>query len=173
VQKPATRILNDLERRTSEASERDFKRVLGGLLVQDRDWDVADRAGMEVVCGEPAEAAWGDLLFAWRVCKHVASNAIVLVKDLQTVGIGAGQMSRVDAVRIAVEKAREHGHSLDGAALASDAFFPFPDGPRLALEAGVTALIQPGGSKRDEDVVAAVEKAGGAMVFTHRRHFRH
>ncbi len=173
VQKPATRILNDLERRTSAASERDFKRVLGGLLVQDRDWDVADRAGMEVVCGEPSEAAWGDLLFAWRVCKHVASNAIVLVKDLQTVGIGAGQMSRVDSVRIAVEKAREHGHSLDGAALASDAFFPFPDGPRLALEAGVTALIQPGGSKRDEDVVGAVEKAGGAMVFTDRRHFRH
>jgi phosphoribosylaminoimidazolecarboxamide formyltransferase / IMP cyclohydrolase len=173
VQKPSTRILNDGERRAATASERDFKRVLGGLLLQDRDWDVADRAGMEVVCGEASEATWGDLLFAWRVCKHVASNAIVLVKDLQTVGIGAGQMSRVDAVRIAVEKAREHGHSLDGAALASDAFFPFPDGPRLALDAGVTALIQPGGSKRDEDVVAAVQKAGGAMIFTGRRHFRH
>ena len=172
VQKPATRILNDLERRATAASERDFKRVLGGLLLQDRDWDVADRAGMEVVCGEPSEAAWGDLLFAWRICKHVASNAIVIVKDLQTIGIGAGQMSRVDAVRIAVEKAREHGHALDGSALASDAFFPFPDGPRLALEAGVTALIQPGGSKRDEDVAAAVEKAGGTMVFTGRRHFR-
>ncbi len=82
-------------------------------------------------------------------------------------------MSRVDAVRIAVEKAREHGHELAGAALASDAFFPFPDGPRLALEAGVTAFIQPGGSKRDQDVIAAVERAGAAMVFTGRRHFRH
>ena len=173
VQKPATRILNDLERRTTDASEREFKRVLGGLLVQDRDWDVADREGMQVMVGQPSETTWGDLLFAWRVCKHVSSNAIVIARGLQTLGIGAGQMSRVDAVRIAVEKAAAHGHSLEGAALASDAFFPFPDGPRLALEAGVTSLIQPGGSKRDEDVVAAVEKAGAAMVFTGRRHFRH
>ena len=173
VQKPGVRILNDLERRAIEPGERDLKRVLGGLLLQDRDWDIADREGMEVVCGSPSEAAWGDLLFAWRVCKHVASNAIVLAKDLQTIGIGAGQMSRVDAVRIAVEKAREHGHSLEGAALASDAFFPFADGPRLALEAGVGALIQPGGSKRDAEVVSAVEAAGAAMVFTQRRHFRH
>ena len=97
----------------------------------------------------------------------------MLAHDLQTIGIGAGQMSRVDAVRIALEKAREHGHSLEGAVLASDAFFPFPDGPRLALEAGVTALIQPGGSKRDDEVIAAVERAGAAMVFTGRRHFRH
>jgi len=172
VQKP-TRILNDLERRVSEKPERDYRRVIGGLLVQDCDVDVAGREGMEVVCGTPSETTWGDLLFAWRVCKHVASNAIVIVKDLQTIGIGAGQTSRVDAVRVAVEKAREHGHSLDGAALASDAFFPFPDGPRLALEGGVTALIQPGGSKRDEDVVSAVEAAGAAMVFTGRRHFKH
>jgi phosphoribosylaminoimidazolecarboxamide formyltransferase / IMP cyclohydrolase len=173
AQKKSIRILNDLERRSPEASERDYKRVLGGLLVQDRDWDVADREGMEAVAGRPDETQWGDLLFAWRVCKHVASNAIVLAKDLQTIGIGAGQMSRVDAVRIAVEKAREHGHSLEGASLASDAFFPFADGPQLALEAGVTALIQPGGSKRDDEVVAAVEAAGAAMVFTGRRHFRH
>ena len=173
VQKPATRILNDLERRSSEAAERDYKRVLGGLLVQDRDWDVAGREGMSVVAGQPSEAQWGDLLFAWRVCKHVSSNAIVIARDLQTLGIGAGQMSRVDAVRIALEKAVEHGHSLEGAALASDAFFPFPDGPRLALEAGVTTVIQPGGSKRDSDVVDAVEAAGAAMVFTGRRHFRH
>ncbi len=173
VRKPATRILNDLERRDPEAAERDYKRVLGGLLVQERDWDVAGREGMTVAAGAPTEKQWGDLLFAWRVCKHVASNAIVIAKGLQTLGIGAGQMSRVDAVRIAVEKAREHGHSLEGAALASDAFFPFPDGPRLALEAGVGSLIQPGGSKRDEDVVGAVESAGAAMVFTGRRHFRH
>jgi phosphoribosylaminoimidazolecarboxamide formyltransferase/IMP cyclohydrolase len=173
AQKPATRILSDTERRTGDASERELKRVLGGLLVQERDWDVAGREGMEVVCGSPSETTWGDLLFAWRVCKHVASNAIVIAKDLATIGIGAGQMSRVDSVRIAVEKAREHGHSLEGAALASDAFFPFPDGPRLALDAGVTAIIQPGGSKRDPDVVATVEKAGAAMIFTGRRHFRH
>ena len=173
IQKQSIRILNDMERRSVEASERDYKRVLGGLLVQDRDWDVADREGMQVMVGQPSETTWGDLLFAWRVCKHVASNAIVIARDLQTIGIGAGQMSRVDAVRLAVEKATELGHSLDGAVLASDAFFPFPDGPRLALDAGVSALIQPGGSKRDSDVVAAVEGAGASMVFTGRRHFRH
>jgi phosphoribosylaminoimidazolecarboxamide formyltransferase/IMP cyclohydrolase len=173
VQKPGTRILNDLERRAIEPGERDLKRVVGGLLVQDRDWDVADRQGMEVGCGSPGEAEWGDLLFAWRVCKHVSSNAIVIAKDLQTIGIGAGQMSRVDAVRIALEKARELGHSLDGAVLASDAFFPFSDGPVLALDAGVRAFIQPGGSKRDAEVISAVESAGAAMVFTGRRHFRH
>jgi len=173
VQKQSLRILNDMERRTAEQGERDVKRVLGGALVQDRDWDVEARDAMEVVTGAPSEEQWGDLLFAWRVCKHVASNAIVIARGLQTLGIGAGQMSRVDAVRIAVEKAREHGHSLEGAALASDAFFPFPDGPRLALEAGVTALIQPGGSKRDADVISAAESAGAAMVFTGRRHFRH
>ena len=171
--KQGTRILADSERRRPDRGERDYKRVLGGLLVQDRDLDVEDREGMHVVCGEPTEEQWGDLLFAWRVCKHVTSNAIVLAKGLQTVGIGAGQQSRFDAVRLAVEKAREHGHDLGGAALASDAFFPFADGPKLALEAGVTALIQPGGSKRDHEVVAAVDAAGAVMVFTGRRHFRH
>jgi phosphoribosylaminoimidazolecarboxamide formyltransferase / IMP cyclohydrolase len=125
------------------------------------------------VCGSASEALWGDLLFAWRVCKQVTSNAIVLARDLQTLGIGAGQMSRVDSVRIALEKAREHGHALQDAVLASDAFFPFADGPELALRAGVSAFIQPGGSKRDEEVIAAVEQAGATMVFTHRRHFRH
>jgi phosphoribosylaminoimidazolecarboxamide formyltransferase / IMP cyclohydrolase len=171
--KEALRVLASTERRNAAAGERDLRRVIGGLLAQDRDADVEDREGMIVVCGEPSEADWGDLLFAWRVCKHVTSNAIVVAKDLRTIGIGAGQMSRVDAVRIAVEKAQELGHELAGAALASDAFFPFPDGPRLALEAGVGALIQPGGSKRDADVVATVESAGGTMVFTGRRHFRH
>jgi len=172
-EKPATRILEDRERRLSNPGERDYRRVLGGLLVQERDWDVDDREGMQVICGEPDELAWGDLLFAWRVCKHVTSNAIVLARDLQTLGIGAGQMSRVDSVRIALEKAREHGHPTAGAVLASDAFFPFPDGPQLALGAGVTGIIQPGGSKRDAEVVEAVERAGATMVFTHRRHFRH
>src|SRR3954453_4719588 len=128
---------------------------------------------MERVCGAPTQMAWGALLFAWRVCKHVASNAIVLVKDLRTIGIGAGQMSRVDAVRIAVEKAAEFGHDPTGAALASDAFFPFPDGPQIALDAGASSIVQPGGSRRDEDVIAAVAQSGAAMAFTGRRHFRH
>jgi phosphoribosylaminoimidazolecarboxamide formyltransferase / IMP cyclohydrolase len=172
-EKPALRILDDRERRRWEAGEREYRRVLGGLLVQDRDWDVEGREGMQVVCGEPSERTWGDLLFAWRVCKHVASNAIVLAKDLRTIGVGAGQMSRVDAVRIAIEKAREHGHDLAGSVLASDAFFPFPDGPQLGLDAGVTGLIQPGGSKRDLEVVEAVAAVGADMVFTGRRHFRH
>jgi phosphoribosylaminoimidazolecarboxamide formyltransferase/IMP cyclohydrolase len=171
--KPDTRVLVDRERRSFDAGERDLKRVLGGLLVQDRDWDIEDRANMELVCGSPSEALWGDLLFAWRVCKHVSSNAIVIAKDLMTIGVGAGQQSRVDAVKIALDKARAHGHALAGSVLASDAFFPFADGPQLALDAGVSAIVQPGGSKRDAEVTAAVEAAGAAMVLTHRRHFRH
>jgi phosphoribosylaminoimidazolecarboxamide formyltransferase/IMP cyclohydrolase len=171
--KPGMRVLLDSERRHHSPGERDYRRVLGGLLIQDRDADIDPREAMEVVCGEPTEDDWGELLFAWRVCKHVTSNAIVLGRGLHTIGVGAGQMSRVDAVRIAVDKARELGHDLAGAALASDAFFPFADGPELALEAGVRAIIQPGGSKRDGEVIEAVRSAGAAMVFTHRRHFRH
>jgi phosphoribosylaminoimidazolecarboxamide formyltransferase/IMP cyclohydrolase len=171
--KEAIRILRDRERRGFPRGERDFKSVLGGLLVQDRDWDVDDREGMEVACGEPDEACWGDLVFAWRVCKHVGSNAIVLAKDLATIGIGGGQTSRIDAVKLALEKAREHGHDVRGAVLASDAFFPFPDGPQAALDAGVTAIIQPGGAKRDDEVVDAARTTGATMVLTGRRHFRH
>ena len=171
--KQAIRILRVRERRGFARGERDFKRVLGGLLVQDRDWDVEDREGMEVACGDPSEELWGDLLFAWRVCKHVGSNAIVIAKNLATIGIGGGQTSRVDAVRLALDKAREHGHDVNGAVLASDAFFPFPDGPKAALDAGVTAIIQPGGSKRDDEVTEAVRAAGATMVLTGRRHFRH
>jgi phosphoribosylaminoimidazolecarboxamide formyltransferase/IMP cyclohydrolase len=173
VQKPGVRILNDLERRGFDASEWNVKRVLGGVLVQDRDGEPDPLDAMEVICGEVAPATWDDLLFAWTIVKHVLSNAIVIARDGQTLGIGAGQMSRVDAVRIAVEKARRHGHSLEGAVLASDAFFPFADGPAIALEAGVGAIIQPGGSKRDDEVVGAVRDADAAMVFTRRRHFRH
>jgi phosphoribosylaminoimidazolecarboxamide formyltransferase / IMP cyclohydrolase len=168
-----TRILVDRAERADEHGERHYKRVIGGMLVQDPDSEIDEREGWQVVCGKPDERQWGDLVFAWRVCKHVSSNAIVLARDLATIGIGAGQMSRVDAVRIAVEKASEFGHDVEGAALASDAFFPFADGPLIALEAGVTAIAQPGGSRRDEDVIAAVEQAGAAMVFTGRRHFRH
>jgi phosphoribosylaminoimidazolecarboxamide formyltransferase / IMP cyclohydrolase len=171
--KPATRILVNRERRAFAAGELDFKRVPGGLLVQDRDWDVEERDAMIVVAGALTEEQWGNLLFAWRVCKHVWSNAVVLAKNLRTIGIGAGQQSRVDSVRIAIEKADKFGHEVEGAVLASDAFFPFADGPELALGRGVAAIIQPGGSKRDPEVVAAVESAGAAMVFAGRRHFRH
>jgi phosphoribosylaminoimidazolecarboxamide formyltransferase / IMP cyclohydrolase len=171
--KPGTRILLDRERRRIDPGEKDFKRVPGGFLMQDRDLDMEDREDMTTVCGDPDETCWGDLLFAWRVCRHVTSNAIVIAKDLQTLGIGAGQTSRVDAVRLAVDKARTRDHDLEGSVLASDGFFPFPDGPEVALDAGVTAIIQPGGSKRDAEVAAAVERAGAVMVFTGRRHFRH
>ena len=128
-------------------------------------------SAMSVVTARaPTEVEWGDLLFAWRVAKHVKSNAIVLARDLVTVGVGAGQMSRVDSVRLALEKARV---PVDGSVLASDAFFPFADGPEAAVKAGVKAIIQPGGSIRDDEVFAACDAAGVAMVVTGRRHFRH
>ena len=167
------RGLDHTDQRAPDEAERDYRRVLGGLLVQDRDREPTARAGMEVVCGAVSDEQWDDVLLAWRIVKHVTSNAIVLARGGQTLGIGAGQMSRVDAVRIAVEKARELGHSLAGAVLASDAFFPFADGPQLALDAGATVLVQPGGSKRDAEVIEAVEAAGAAMILTGRRHFRH
>jgi phosphoribosylaminoimidazolecarboxamide formyltransferase/IMP cyclohydrolase len=127
---------------------------------------------MEVVTGRtPTDDEWRDLLFAWQVCRHVKSNAIVLARETATVGIGAGQMSRVDAVRIAVEKCLLQ--DMSGTVMASDAFFPFADGPALAIEAGVTAIVQPGGSKRDEEVIAAADAAGVTMVVTGQRHFRH
>jgi phosphoribosylaminoimidazolecarboxamide formyltransferase/IMP cyclohydrolase len=171
--KPSLRVLEHTEQRTPGETELDYRRVLGGLLVQSRDRGIAGRDWMKVVCGEVSEEQWRDLLFALRVVKHVTSNAIVLARNGQTLGIGAGQMSRVDAVRIAIEKARELGHPLEGTVLASDAFFPFADGPQLALDAGVTVIVQPGGSKRDDEVIDAVSAAGAAMVFTDRRHFRH
>src|SRR5205807_9771068 len=146
--KEAIRILRDRERRGFPRGERDFKRVLGGVLVQDRDWDIDDREGMEVASGEPDEACWGDLIFARRVCKHVGSTAIVLARDLATIGIGGGQTSRVDAVRLALQKAREHYHDVRGAVLASDAFFPFPNRPPAATDAAVTAILPRAGTQR-------------------------
>ena len=173
-QKENIRILEDAERRNEPVADRDMRRVRGGLLVQDRDEDIELRDEMQVVTErKPTEAEWGEMLFAWKVCKHVRSNAIVLARDLGTVGIGAGQMSRVDSVKLAVEKAGERGLELEGSAMASDAFFPFPDGPLVAIEAGVRAIIQPGGSRNDEQVIQACDEAGVAMVFTARRHFRH
>ncbi len=173
-EKKNLRILEDNERRRLNVAERDIKRVMGGVLVQDRDIDYEDRANMQVVTErKPTEAEWGEMLFAWKVCKHVRSNAIVLSRELASVGIGAGQMSRVDSVRLAIEKAGAAERSLQGAALASDAFFPFSDGPQLAVDAGVTAIIQPGGSVRDPEVVEAADNAGISMVFAGRRHFKH
>ena len=168
--KPDTRILRGPVR---DCGGLDAKRVPGGMLVQQPDFLLEGRDEVELVCGSLDDAGWRDLMFAWTVCKHVTSNAIVLARNRQAIGIGAGQQSRVDSVRLAVEKAKERGHDLEGAVLASDAFFPFADGPQLGLEAGVGAVIQPGGSKRDSEVIEAVEAAGAAMVFTHHRHFKH
>ncbi|MDQ3875562.1 MAG: bifunctional phosphoribosylaminoimidazolecarboxamide formyltransferase/IMP cyclohydrolase [Actinomycetota bacterium] len=178
--KPGTRVLRlDRAAARGEASNSlslaglGLRSVAGGLLVQQADAELDCRQEMEVVCGELADDEWDDVLFAWRVCKHVSSNAIVVARNRVTLGIGAGQQSRVDAVRLALDKARDRGHDATGSVLASDAFFPFPDAPLLALAAGARAIVQPGGSKRDAEVVDAVAAAGAAMVFTGVRHFRH
>ena len=169
--KPDIRILVDNERRKGSPGEMDYKRVLGGLLIQDRDADLEDRESMEVVSKvHPTEAQWGDLIFASRVAKHVKSNAIVIAKDLATLGVGAGQMSRVDSTRLAIDKS--HG-DLHGSVIGSDAFFPFPDAVELAIENGVTAFMQPGGSRRDDLSVKLCDAKGAAMVFSRRRHFLH
>jgi phosphoribosylaminoimidazolecarboxamide formyltransferase/IMP cyclohydrolase len=178
-QKEAIRILEATEQRRDEPGDRDLKRVRGGLLVQEPDRIDSDRESMQLVTkASPSGTQWDDLWFAWKVCKHVRSNAIVIAKEGATIGVGAGQMSRVDSVRIAIEKAHdargdEAEAVLAGSVVASDAFFPFPDGPQLAVEAGATAFVQPGGSVRDAEVIAACDEAGAAMVFTGRRHFRH
>ena len=158
-----------------------FKQVAGGLLVQDRDSQALSASALKVVTRRaPSDAELADLLFAWKIAKHVKSNAIVYVKDGATVGIGAGQMSRVDSTRIAARKADDMAAALHlpqsptkGSVVASDAFFPFPDGLLTAAEAGATAVIQPGGSMNDADVIKAADDAGLAMVFTGQRHFRH
>ncbi len=159
-----------LEERSRPALK-DFKRVEGGLLVQDYDAGEDDLSGVSFV-GEkrPSEGQWEDLKFAWKVAKHVRSNAIVYAKDGATVGIGAGQMSRLDSAFLAVRKA---GDKAKGAVCASDAFFPFPDAVTLSAEAGIEAFIQPGGSMRDEETFEEVRKRGLVMVLTGRRHFRH
>jgi phosphoribosylaminoimidazolecarboxamide formyltransferase / IMP cyclohydrolase len=177
-QKESIRILENGERRSPQI-EPDIKRVRGGILVQDPDGTPEPRELMEVVTStQPSDEQWNDLLFAWRVVRHVRSNAIVLAQNRATLGIGAGQMSRVDSVRLAIEKAKEaRGPDaeplLQGSVIASDAFFPFADGPQAAIEVGATAVIQPGGSVRDAEVIEACDSAGVAMVFTKRRHFRH
>ena len=158
-----------------------FKQVAGGFLVQDRDSGHVLPSDLKVVTRRaPSAEELRDLMFAWTVAKHVKSNAIVYVKDGATVGVGAGQMSRVDSTRIAARKAQDMADALGlpapltkGAVVASDAFFPFADGLITAAEAGATAIIQPGGSMRDDEVIAAADERGLAMVFTGQRHFRH
>jgi phosphoribosylaminoimidazolecarboxamide formyltransferase / IMP cyclohydrolase len=178
-QKEAIRILEATEQRRDDPGDHDLKRVRGGILVQEPDRIDSEREKMQLATEtSPTGTQWDDLWFAWKVCKHVRSNAIVIAKEGATLGVGAGQMSRVDSVRIAIEKAQEArgeaaGELLAGSVVASDAFFPFPDGPQLAIEAGATAFVQPGGSVRDSEVIAACDEAGAAMVFTGRRHFRH
>jgi phosphoribosylaminoimidazolecarboxamide formyltransferase/IMP cyclohydrolase len=154
------------------AAGMDLKRVRGGLLVQDPDLALYDK--LEVVTRRaPTEAEMADLLFTWRVCKFVKSNSIVYGRDRRTIGVGAGQMSRVNSARIAAEKAAQANLEVAGAVMASDAFFPFRDGIDRAAEAGITAVIQPGGSVRDAEVIEAADEHGMAMVFTGMRHFRH
>jgi len=158
-----------------------FKNLSGGLLVQTRDNGRIGVQDLKVVTKRaPTEQEMNDLLFAFRVGKHVKSNAIVYVKNGATVGVGAGQMSRVDSARIAARKAADAAEAsgqseslTKGSVVASDAFFPFADGLMAAVEAGATAVIQPGGSIRDDEVIAAADEAGLAMVFTGMRHFRH
>jgi phosphoribosylaminoimidazolecarboxamide formyltransferase/IMP cyclohydrolase len=152
----------------------DFKRVTGGLLVQEKDLGVVDYSDLKVVTKRaPNAQEMRDLMFAWKVVKYVKSNAILYARNEQTIGIGAGQMSRVYSARIAAIKAADEGLEIKGSVMASDAFFPFRDGIDAAGEAGITAVIEPGGSMRDDEVIAAANEHGMAMVFTGMRHFRH
>jgi phosphoribosylaminoimidazolecarboxamide formyltransferase/IMP cyclohydrolase len=157
-----------------EAQPHDYKRVGGGLLVQSSDVKLVERKDLKVrTTKQPSEAQWADLLFAWKVAKFVKSNAIVFCRDGATVGVGAGQMSRIDSARIAAIKAQHAGLEIKGSVVASDAFFPFRDGLDAVVDAGAVAVIQPGGSVRDDEVIAAADERGIAMVFTGVRHFRH
>ena len=156
------------------ASGFDMKRVNGGLLVQDRDLGMVTLADLKVVSKrQPTEQELNDLLFCWKVAKFVKSNAIVYAKDGQTIGVGAGQMSRVYSAKIAGIKAEDEGLTVAGSVMASDAFFPFRDGIDAAAQAGISCVIQPGGSMRDQEVIDAADEHGMAMVFTNMRHFRH
>ena len=147
--------------------------MVGGLLVQSRDTALATRHFKVVSRSKPTPTQHADLWFAWRVCKYVKSNAIVFASDGMTIGVGAGQMSRVYSTRVAALKAKDEGLQVEGSSMASDAFFPFRDGIDVAAEYGIKAIVQPGGSKRDDEVIAAADEHGMAMVFTGMRHFRH
>jgi len=157
---------------TGSVKTQDYKRVAGGLLVQDSDQSLYQE--LQIVSARvPTEEEMRDMLFSWKVAKFVKSNAIVYAKNNRTVGVGAGQMSRINSARIAGIKAEHAGLTVPGSVMASDAFFPFKDGIEAAAEAGITAVIQPGGSMRDDEVIAAADAADMAMVFTGMRHFRH
>lgn len=172
--KPNVRVLvlGDLHNAAVDALE--LRSVTGGLLAQTRDTGAVTASELKVVTKRaPTERELVDLLFAWRVCKHVKSNAIIYVRDQMTIGVGAGQMSRVYSSRIAAMKAADEKLSVEGSSMASDAFFPFRDGLDVAAEFGIRSVIQPGGSKRDDEVIAAANEHGMAMVFTGMRHFRH
>lgn len=174
AQKTNVRVLTCGEWSSERAKGFDFKRVNGGLLIQERDNGMVSTADLKVVTRRaPTKDEMRDLMFAWKVAKFVKSNAIVYTKNLQTIGVGAGQMSRVYSAKIAGIKAADEGLKVEGSVMASDAFFPFRDGIDAAADAGITAVIQPGGSIRDEEVIAAADEAGMAMVFTGMRHFRH
>jgi phosphoribosylaminoimidazolecarboxamide formyltransferase/IMP cyclohydrolase len=152
----------------------DFKRVRGGFLVQDQfRFDASERGWKVVTKRQPTDAEWNDLRFAWAAVASTKSNAILLARNEMAIGIGAGQMSRVDSAFLAVHKAQQQGHETSGSVLASDGFFPFPDGVEQAAAAGVTAIIQPGGSVRDPEIIEAAERHGLAMVMTGKRQFRH
>jgi phosphoribosylaminoimidazolecarboxamide formyltransferase/IMP cyclohydrolase len=164
----------DLPAIDQRAAQWDFKRVTGGLLVQDQDLGMIKDTDLKIVTKRtPTEAEIHDLIFAWKVAKYVKSNAIVYARNRQTIGVGAGQMSRVNSARIAAIKAEHAGLEVKGAVMASDAFFPFRDGIDNAAKVGIAAVIQPGGSMRDAEVIAAADEHGIAMVFTGMRHFRH
>jgi phosphoribosylaminoimidazolecarboxamide formyltransferase/IMP cyclohydrolase len=171
----AKKNLRVLEGRAAERPHAlDVKRVRGGVLVQEKAPTILDNRTWKVVTKRaPSDVEQCDLLFAWRAVASVKSNAIVLARDGATIGIGAGQMSRVDAAFLAAHKAQGAGHSTAGAALGSDAFFPFRDSIDQVASAGVTAIVQPGGSVRDAEVIAAADEHGITMVFTGQRLFRH
>jgi phosphoribosylaminoimidazolecarboxamide formyltransferase/IMP cyclohydrolase len=172
--KPNVRVLALGDLRQPAGNDLEVRSVTGGLLAQTRDLGSVAAADLRVVTKrQPTPAELADLLFAWRVCKFVKSNAIVYARDRATIGVGAGQMSRVYSSRLAAIKAADEKLTVAGAVMASDAFFPFRDGLDVAHEFGIRAVIQPGGSKRDDEVIAAANEHGMAMVFTGMRHFRH
>jgi phosphoribosylaminoimidazolecarboxamide formyltransferase/IMP cyclohydrolase len=174
VAKPNIRVLATGAWPERASPALDFKRVGGGLLVQDQDHDASVPTDWQVVTRRgPDEDELADLAFAWKVAMYVKSNAIVYAHECRTIGIGAGQMSRVVSAKIAALKAEEAGLAVAGSVMASDAFFPFRDGIDAAASAGIRAVVQPGGSMRDKEVIAAADEHGIAMVFTGTRHFRH
>ncbi|HAH50486.1 MAG TPA: bifunctional phosphoribosylaminoimidazolecarboxamide formyltransferase/inosine monophosphate cyclohydrolase [Balneola sp.] len=173
TQKKNRRLIR-IKKHLSEVQGKSFRSIFGGLLTQDADLEPVNENDFKVVTKrKPSETEMNDLMFAWKVVRNVKSNAIVYAKEGRTLGIGSGQTSRVDSSEIAVDKAKKEGLDLNGSAIASDAFFPFSDGIEAAAKAGATSVIQPGGSIRDEEVIAKANEFGMTMIFTGKRHFKH